>query len=239
MRIPMLPGGGKATCEEVSMADRRTARITALVTLVSAALLVLALAPAGAQAAWTSAEARIIDPLGTGVIPLLNVSVANHAVNDASPVTTVQFSDDWQDWYVLPYTGEPCDWVLAGMAGQKTLAVRFGAADGSVSDVVEASIRVDTAGPVTLARSAMPAGAGRTLLRFVIRDPGSARVTAGVVVRGEGVVKRFSLGSVRTGARTALVKLRLAAGTYRWHVTATDLAGWTQERQTAGRLVVR
>lgn len=225
--------------EEVTVAGGRTARIAALISLLVAALLALALVPAGALAAWTSAEARIVDPLGTGVVPLLNVSVANHATNDTSPVTTVQFSDDGRDWYLLPYTGEPCDWVLAGEAGRKTLAVRFGAADGSVSDVLAAAINVDTAGPVTLARSATPLGAGRTAFRFVVRDAGSPRVTASVVVRGDGLVKRYSIGSIRTGARTALLKLRLPAGTYRWRVAATDLAGWAQERQTAGKLVVR
>ena len=106
-----------------------------------------------------------------------------------------------RDWYALPYTGEPCDWVLGGEAGHKTLAVRFGAADGSVSPVVTASIDVDTAGPVTLARSVAPAGAGRTAFRFVVRDAGSPRVTASIVVRGNGIARRFALGSVRTGSR--------------------------------------
>ena len=208
-------------------------------TLVAGVLLALALAPASALAAWTGAEARIVDPLGTGVVPLLNVSVANHATNDASPVTTVQFSDDGIEWYAMPYTGRPCDWVLGGEAGHKTLAVRFGAADGTVSPVVTAAIDVDTAGPVTVARSAALAGAGRTAFRFVVRDAGSPRVTAGIVVRGHGIAKRFALGSVRTGSRAALVKLRLPAGSYRWHVAATDLAGWVQERQTVGTLVIK
>jgi hypothetical protein len=225
--------------EEVTMDGTRATRTGMLTALVAGVLLVLALAPASALAAWTSAEARIDDPLGTGVVPLLNVSVTNRATNDVSPVTSVQFSDDGLNWYVMPYTGEPRDWVLSGEAGHKTLDVRFGAADGSVSPVVTASIDVDTCGPVTLARSAAPATAGRTAFRFVIRDGGSARVSAGIVVRGNGLTRRFALGSVRTGSRTALVKLRLPAGAYRWRVTATDLAGWVQEKQTAGTLVVK
>jgi hypothetical protein len=172
------------------------------------------------------------------VVPLLNVSVVNHATNDASPVTTVQFSDDGAEWYEMPYTGQPCDWVLGGEAGHKALAVRFGAADGSVSPVVTAVIDVDTAGPVTLARSVAPAGAGRTAFRFVVRDAGSPRVTASILVRGNGIAKRFALGSVRTGSRAALVRLNLPSGSYRWRVAATDLAGWVQERQTAGTLVI-
>jgi hypothetical protein len=221
------------------MGAARTTRTGILVTLLAGALLVLALAPANALAAWTGAEARIVDPLETGVVPLLNVSVINHATNDASPVTTVQFSDDGVEWYAIPYTGQPADWVLGGEAGHKALAVRFGAADGTVSPVVIAAIDVDTAGPVTLARSAAPAGAGRTAFRFVIRDAGSPRVTAGIMVRGSGIARRFALGSVRTGSRAAVVSLHLPAGSYRWRVAATDLAGWVQERQTVGTLVIK
>jgi hypothetical protein len=221
------------------MGCARTTRAWILASLVAGVLLMLALAPASALAGWTGAEARIVDPLGTGVVPLLNVSVANHASNDASPVTTVQFSDDGKDWYAAPYTGEPCDWVLGGESGHKRLAVRFGAADGSVSPVVTATIGVDTAGPLTLARSAKRAGAGRTAFRFVIRDAGSPRVTASILVRGHGLVRRFALGGVRTGACSALVRLRLPAGSYHWQVAATDLAGREQERQTAGTVVIK
>ena len=221
------------------MGCARATRTGVLVSLVAGVLLLLALAPASALAAWTGAQARIVDPLGTGVVPLLNVSVANHATNDSSPVTTVQVSDDGMAWYAMPYTGEPCDWVLGGESGHKRLAVRFGAADGSVSPVVTATIGVDTAGPVTLARSATRAGAGRTAFRFAIRDAGSPSVTATIVLRGNGIVRRFALGSVPTGTRSVLVKLRLPAGSYRWQVAATDLAGREQERQTAGTLVIK
>ncbi len=135
------------------MGGARTARTGVLVTLLSGALLLLALTPAAALASWTGAQASIVDPHGTGVVPLLNVSVTNHAVNDAAAVTTVQFSEDGQDWYAVPYTGQPCAWVLGGESGHKILLVRFAAADGSLSPVVSAGITVDTAGPVTSAGS--------------------------------------------------------------------------------------
>lgn len=221
------------------MGGARTTRTWVLVSLFAGLLLALALAPASALAAWTRAEAHIVDPLGTGVVPLLNVSVANRAANDASPVATVQFSDDGVSWYAMPYTGEPCDWVLGGESGRKTLAVRFGAADGSVSPVVTAAIGVDTAGPVTHARSAATVRTGRTAFKFVIHDAGSSRVTASILLRGRGLTRRIGLGSVRTGSRAALVRLRLPAGSYRWRVSAVDLAGWAQERQTAGTLLIR
>ena len=66
----------------------RTTKATALLVLLVGALLVIALTPASALAAWTDARASIVDPLGTGVVPFLNVGVTNHASNDTSHVTT-------------------------------------------------------------------------------------------------------------------------------------------------------
>ena len=190
----------------------RTTKATALLGLLAGALLVIALAPASALAAWQDTQAAIDDPLGTGVVPFLNVSVTNHASNDTSHVTTIQFSDDGESWYTEPYTGQACDWVLGGESGHKRLFVRFGAADGSVSPVLQAVIDVDTAGPVTLARSARPASGGRTALSYTVRDAGSSHVDATLVVKGKGVTKRFELGRVATGNRHALVKLGLRKG---------------------------
>lgn len=217
----------------------RTTKANALVTLISGALLVLAVAPASAFAAWTDARASIVDPLGTGVVPFLNVRVANHASNDVSPVTTVQFSDDGVSWYAEPYTGRACDWVLGGTAGTKELLVRFGAADGGLSPVVTATIRVDTAGPSTLARSASPVSGGRTAVRYSVNDEGSPRVDATLVVKGSGQTRRVDLGRVSTGAHRVLVRLGLRAGRYTWRVLATDLAGRDQQRLVPGEFVVR
>jgi hypothetical protein len=229
----------RPTLEEATMSGVRTTKATALLVLVTGALLVIALTPAVASAAWVDARASIVDPLGTGIVPFLNVSVANHAVNDSSHVATVQFSDDGSSWYAEPYTGRPCDWVLGGVSGHKQLFVRFGAADGSVSPVVTATIGVDTTGPVTQARSARRASGGGTALRYFVRDAGSSLVDAVLVVKGKGVTRRVDLGRVKTGARRALVRLGLRAGTYTWRVEATDLAGRDQVRQTAGRLTIR
>jgi len=217
----------------------RTTKATALPVLLAGALLFMALTPANALAAWQDARASIDDPLGTGVVPFLNVSVTNQARNDTSHITTVQFSDDGESWYAEPYTGQPCDWVLSGESGHKQLFVRFGAADGSVSPVVKAAIDVDTAGPVTMARSARSASGGRTMVSYTVRDAGSSRVDAVLVVKGKGVTKRLELGRVATGARRALLKLRLRKGTYTWRVQATDLAGREQVKQVAGTLVLR
>lgn len=219
------------------MSGAGTARVGALLTLLAGTLLLLALVPGSAFAAWQDVSAGIVDPLGTGVVPLLNVEVANHAVNDASPVTTVQFSDDGSSWYAVPYTGQPCAWVFGGAAGHKALQVRFGSADGQVSPVVTTSIDVDTSGPVTVARTSLPGSGGSVTLRFSVRDTGSTAVDATVLVKGKGATRRFALGRVRTGSGSASV--RLPKGSYTWSVQATDLAGREQVRQTIGRLVVR
>jgi hypothetical protein len=225
--------------EEATMGGARTARTGVLVTLLGGALLLLALTPAAALASWTGAQASIVDPHGTGVVPLLNVSVTNHAVNDAAAVTTVQFSEDGQDWYAVPYTGQPCAWVLGGESGHKTLLVRFAAADGSVSPVVSTGITVDTAGPVTSAGSVRRASAGRSAFCFAVRDAGSTRVSATIVVRGRGITRRYELGTIPTGNGKVLLKLRLPPGSYRWRVEATDLAGWEQDRQAPGAFTIK
>jgi hypothetical protein len=221
------------------MSGARTTRMGVLLALLAGALLLIALAPASALAAWTSADASIVDPQGSGFVPLLNVSVANHATNDSAWVTTVQFSDDGVEWYAVPYTGEPCDWVLPGESGHKTLSVRFGASDGSVSPVVSASISVDTAGPTTIAGAARRAAGGRTAFTYAVRDEGSPRVAARLIVRGHGVTRRYALGNVGTGHHVATIGVGLPAGSYRWRIEARDLAGWAQERQVPGTLVLK
>ena len=217
------------------MGGARKARTGVLVSLLVGVLLVLALTPAVALASWTGARASIVDPRGTGVVPLLNVSVINHAVNDAAAVTTVQFSEDGQDWYAVPYTGQPCAWVLGGESGHKTLLVRFGAADRSVSPVVTTAIRVDAAGPVTSARSVTRTRACRSAFRFVVRDAGSTRVRTS----GRGPGSAPSGRPFRTVSGRAVLKLRLPSGSYRWRVEATDLAGWEQDRQAPGAFTIK
>ena len=64
-------------------------------------------------------------------------------------------------------------------------------------------------------------------------------MSATIVVHGRGLTRRFPLGEVRTGSRTALVRLRLPAGPYSWRVEATDLAGWAQERQAPGAFTIK
>src|SRR5665647_624454 len=126
-------------------------RAGVLLALLVGAFLLIVMTPSAARAAWKGAEARIVDRNGTGYVSLLNVRVANQAVNDSATVTEVQFSDDGVDWLGAPYTGQAQDWVLAGESGAKTLYVRFAAADGSLSPVVETRITVDTQGPRTRA----------------------------------------------------------------------------------------
>jgi hypothetical protein len=221
------------------MRDRGTTRTGVLLALLVGILALAAVTPAVAVAEWKSAAASIVDPSGTGYVPLLNVRVANHAVNDTSPVTRAEFSDDAVSWYTLPYTGEPCDWVLAGGSGAKTLWVRFVAADDTVSPIVRADVRVDAGGPTTTARTAAAGAGGRMTFSYTVRDAGSPHVSAELVIRGRGVTRRRPLGLVPTGRHTARLRCSLPRGTYRWSVEATDLAGWAQETRVSAVLSVR
>jgi hypothetical protein len=215
-------------------------RAAVLLTLLMGALLLGVMSPSAARAAWKGAEARIVDPYGTGYVSLLNVRVANQALNDSAVVTEVQFSDDGVDWLGARYTGQAQDWVLAGESGDKTLYVRFAAADGSLSPVVVTHITVDTQGPRTMALRAVSAAAGTSAtFRYAVADQASPKVKAALVIRGAGVQKTVLLGWVQTGAHRAFVKLDLPAGIYRWSVSAMDLAHWAQERKVARTLVVK
>lgn len=215
-------------------------RAGVLLALLVGTLLLTVMTPSIALAAWSSAGARIVDPYETGYVSLLNVRVANQAVNDSAVVTEVQFSDDGVDWLSTPYTGRAQDWVLAGESGAKTLYVRFAAADGSFSPVVETGITVDTRGPRTKALRAVRAAAGTlAVFRYAIADQASPKVKATLVIRGAGVKKTVPLGWVRTGAHGASVKLDLPAGSYRWSVQAMDLAHWAQEKKVPQTLVVK
>jgi hypothetical protein len=214
-------------------------RAMLVVALLLGTILLIVMAPASAHAAWKSADAHIVDPNGTGYVSLLNVSVANYAENDSAAVTEVQLSDEGTYWYPIPYTGLPQDWVLSGEAGAKTLYVRFAAADGTVSPVVEAHINVDTQGPRTRALKAVRGGQGTAArFRFSITDKSSPRVKATLVIRGAGVNKRVPLGWVRTGVRSAVARLTLPRGRYHWSVRAVDLASWAQEKQASQALFV-
>jgi hypothetical protein len=222
------------------MRGTRATRAGVPLALLLGALLVIAMAPSAAHAAWRSADARIIDPNGTGYVGLLNVNVANQAVNDSAAVTEVQFSDDGVDWLGAAYTGRAQDWVLAGESGATILYVRFAAADGSLSPVVEARITVDTQGPHTRALRAVHAASGASVIfRYAVADQTSPRVKVALVIRGAGVNRTIPLGWVRTGVHGATVTVDLPPGTYRWSVLAMDLAHWVQEKKVPQTLVVK
>jgi hypothetical protein len=215
-------------------------RAGVLLALLMGVLLLIVMAPSAARAAWKGADAHIVDPYGTGYVSLLNVRVANHAVNDSAAVTEVQFSDDGVDWLGATYTGQAQDWVLGGESGAKTLYVRFAAADGSFSPVIEACTTVDTQGPRTRALRAVRAAPGSAAtFRYSVSDRVSPSVKAVLVISGAGGKQTMPLGWVRTGTRSVSLKLDLPAGTYRWRVRAMDLAHWTQERQVSQTLVVK
>jgi hypothetical protein len=215
-------------------------KASVLLALVVGMLLLAAMIPSPARAAWTTTEARIVDPYQTGYVSLLNVRVANRAVNDSAAVTEVQFSDDGVDWLAAPYTGQAQDWVLAGESGAKTLRVRFAAADGSISPILTTGITVDTQGPRTTALRAVRAAAGTSAtFRYAVADQASPRVKVTLVIRGAGVNKTVPLGWVRTGAHSVSVKLVLPAGSYRWSVKAMDLAHWAQEKKVPQTLLVK
>jgi hypothetical protein len=226
--------------EEATMLGVKATRVTVLLALFVGTALLIVMAPASAHATWTSADAHIADPNGTGYVSLLNVTVVNHALNDSATVTDVQLSDDGVSWYSMPYTGAPQDWVLYGDSGAKTLYVRFAAADGTLSPVVETHITVDTEGPVTRALHATAKAHGsRVAFCYAATDQMSPTVRADLIIKGARLHKTVALGWVRTGTHRVVTSIKLPRGHYRWWVRAVNLAFWAQQRKTSSSLIVK
>jgi len=220
-----------------SAVRRATYAASLLVLLLCAA----ALLPAMARADWVSTDAHVVDTYGTGYVNLLNVQVAAVAANDSTPVTTVEFSDDGEQWSCAPYTGAPLPWVLSGESGPKTLFVRFAAQDGSLSAPLQAAINVDTVPPRTAALNAVRCRRGASAtFRFSALDPASPRVEADLVISRRGhAVKTFRLGWITVGSSQTSLRLKVPRGRYTWCVQAMDLAHWAQDQALPQRLVVR
>lgn len=119
--------------------------------------------------------------------------------------------------------------------GQQILATT----DGGVTWT---STRGDVVGPVTRVLPATARRGARASLRYVVGDWSSrVRVTIHVSDGRGHLLRTRPLGWRRTGGSTQAFTLRcdLPRGTYLVRAYATDRAGNTQSRMTAGKLVVR
>ena len=137
--------------------------------------------------------------------------------------------------------GAAGDGVLQGW-GSNTYG-QLGLGDTTGRDVpASTGFRIDVTGPVTAALQNATARRGAfARLLYYVADELSAKATGvKIVVRRSGkTVKTFNLGTKQTGKKYAkFFRARLAKGTYRWSVFATDTAGNAQRMVGTKRLKV-
>jgi C1A family cysteine protease len=148
--------------------------------------------------------------------------------------------DGGASWEQHP--GTSCS-VLVGTQG--TYHVLYYAKDSLTQEAAHDAgwVNVDGGRPRTTARPAAVRKGARVTLRFRANDPvpGCGRAVMKLQIRKRAhVVKTIALGTRRTNTALRYRYLaRLRAGTYTYRLVARDIAGNTQVRMTAARLLIR
>ena len=140
------------------------------------------------------------------------------------------------------YPGASCS-VLVGTQGAHHIL--FYAKDSLTQEAGHDAgwVNIDSGGPRTTARPAGVRKGVRVTLKFRANDPvpGCGRAVMKLQIRKRAhVVTTIPLGTRRTNTALRYRYLaKLKAGTYTYRIAATDIAGNTQVRMTAARLVIR
>jgi hypothetical protein len=172
------------------------------------------------------------------------VGLALAATSDQGQITEMALSDGgviYGAWE--PYAASRA-FTLSPADGVKTVAAVFRDSAGLVSPVASATIGVDTKRPVTTAYAAT-ATRGRTAsLRYRVSDAASTLVWHTVQIKVKNsrgtVVKKVTLKRQPTATtKSWKFTCKLAKGTYRYYVYATDAAGNKQSRVGSARFVVK
>ena len=113
---------------------------------------------------------------------------------------------------------------------------------GNVSAQQSLTVHIDTIGPTTHARSASGHKGKAIRLKYLAGDNLSPQVKAvTLTIRNahKKVIKRFTLGTKTIYTWYSVKWTPKAKGTYRYTVTAKDLAGNTQSKAGSAKITVR
>lgn len=171
------------------------------------------------------------------------VTLSFIASDGASGVAVTRFRVDGGPWASGSTCTLPADPATHAGDGVHTVAFRSTDNAGNVEPVRKVVVRIDTAGPTC--RAPLAAGARRgapARLAFSVSDRLSPRADVVIKVRrSDGrVVRTLKAAGVKTGVRhTKTFSCTLRRGTYRFEVSAVDLAGNRATRTGANRLRVR
>jgi len=172
------------------------------------------------------------------------VTVSFSATDSGSPVSGVystEYKVDRGAWTTGTNLTVPAPSDHSG-DGVHTVSYRSSDAVGNREITRSVSVKIDTTGPTTMAKSVGARRGKVVTLRYLVSDNLSPQATdATLVVKNASgkVVRSFSLGTVNTGITYAVKWKPSAKGVYSYTVTARDLAGNAQATATSARVTVR
>jgi TolB protein len=126
--------------------------------------------------------------------------------------------------------------------GLHTVAYRSLDGAGNTEAAKSLTIRIDTLGPTTAGKAAVGRKGKAITLKYRIADAQSPQATdvALTVKTAKGkVLKRFSLGSTATNTWFSVKWTPKAKGSYRYSVSAKDLAGNSQSKAGVAKVTVK
>ena len=134
------------------------------------------------------------------------------------------------------------DSVTISSNGTKTVTYEAVDRAGNPSAMHTITVHVDRVKPVPKALKAISVRRGRRFtFQLRVTDKWSPTCAVKIVIKkGVHKVKTLQLGQLKTGAtRRHVLRCTLRAGSYRWYVYATDLAGNGQSKVSSNKLTVK
>ena len=134
--------------------------------------------------------------------------------------------------------------LVISTPGTTTLLYRSVNAAGAVENPArQATVHIDVGKPTCVAVKNVTVKHGKTAkLSYKVTDPapscGSAKVTISISLKKK-VVKKLTFSAATNKTLVKSFKVKLKPGTYRWTVTATDIAGNSQAKSGNKSLKIR
>ena len=160
---------------------------------------------------------------------------------DGAPIVRTEYSTDGGSTWTTWTAGTP---LVISTPGTTALLYRSVNAAGAVENPArQATVHIDVGKPTCVAVKNVTVKHGKTAkLSYKVTDPapscGSAKVTISISLKKK-VVKKLTFSAATNKTLVKSFKVKLKPGTYRWTVTATDIAGNSQAKSGNKSLKIR